>query len=140
MSMNVYLNFDGNCREAVMFYSDVFNVEMPEMMAFGDMPADPNYPMPEEAKDRIMHARMDVFGGAIMFSDTFPGMPFVEGNNVILIVSLPDMDAVKAFFNLLKEDGKVEMELQETFWSKCYGSLVDKFGICWQFNYEEEQV
>jgi len=25
------------------------------------------------------------------------------------------------------------MDLQETFYSKCYGMLIDKFGIPWQF-------
>lgn len=29
------------------------------------------------------------------------------------------------------------MELQETFWSKCYGSVTDKFGIPWQLSYDE---
>jgi PhnB protein len=31
------------------------------------------------------------------------------------------------------------MELQETFWSKCYGSLKDKFGIEWQLSYDNEE-
>lgn len=30
MALSVYLNFDGNCREAVEFYADVFNAEMQE--------------------------------------------------------------------------------------------------------------
>lgn len=30
------------------------------------------------------------------------------------------------------------MELQETYWSKCYGSLKDKFGIAWQLSYHEK--
>lgn len=29
---------------------------------------------------------------------------------------------------------KVGMELQETFWSKYYGSVTDKFGVIWQLN------
>ncbi|MNZ56399.1 hypothetical protein D3C78_743440 [compost metagenome] len=45
------------------------------------------------------------------------------------------MEDIQAYFSRLKEGGKVEMELQETFWSKCYGSVVDRFGIHWQFNF-----
>jgi len=39
-------------------------------------------------------------------------------------------------FAALKEGSKVSMELQETFWSKCFGSLTDKFGIIWNISIE----
>jgi hypothetical protein len=32
------------------------------------------------------------------------------------------------------------MELQETPWSKCYGSVVDKFNIEWQFSHEAQKI
>ena len=47
---------------------------------------------------------------------------------------LSDADAVKEAFQKLQEGGEVLMDLQETFWSKCYGSLVDKFGVTWGLN------
>jgi len=62
-------------------------------------------------------------------------MPFVQGNNVTLAIVSENLDEIKTWFNKLKEGGKVGMDLQETFWSKCYGNLTDKFGIEWQFNY-----
>ena len=70
-----------------------------------------------------------------MFSDVFPGMPFVKGNNISLAIVSKNIEEIKYLFNKLKEGGTVAMELQETFWSKCYGHLTDKFGIGWQFNY-----
>jgi PhnB protein len=71
-----------------------------------------------------------------MFSDTFPGMPFVEGNNISLAYVGNDVEEIKSIFNKLSEGGTVGLELQETFWSKIYGQLTDKFGIQWQFNFE----
>ena len=47
---------------------------------------------------------------------------------------------MKSLFHKLKEGGTVGMELQETFWSKCYGSLTDKFGIGWQFSYDNGEM
>jgi PhnB protein len=32
------------------------------------------------------------------------------------------------------------MELQETFWSKAYGSLKDKFGVEWQFSHDNGEM
>ncbi|MBP1961865.1 VOC family protein [Paenibacillus aceris] len=140
MALDFYLNFNGNCREAVEYYAGVFGKEQPKIMTFGETPSDPAYPLPDEAKSLVMHARLSISGSNVMFSDVFPGMPFVAGNNISLSLVSNDIEEVKSAFHKLKEGGKVTMELQETFWSKCYGMLEDKFGIQWMFNYDNGEV
>ncbi|MOA53895.1 hypothetical protein D3C78_1774230 [compost metagenome] len=81
-----------------------------------------------------MHTRLVISGSTVMFSDTFPGMPFVEGNNINLAIVSDSKEELKKYWDKLKQDGVVEMELQETFWTEYYGSLKDKFGINWLFN------
>lgn len=135
MPVNPYLNFNGNCRQAVAYYAEVFGAETPQIMTFGDAPPNPEYPLPEEAKPLVMHTSLTVCGTAVMFSDVFPGMPFTPGTNISLAIVHDNMDEMKTYFQKLSEGGTVRMELQETFWSKLYGSVVDKFGIEWQFNY-----
>ncbi|WNS73829.1 VOC family protein [Bacillus sp. DTU_2020_1000418_1_SI_GHA_SEK_038] len=136
MAVNVYLNFNGNCREAVEYYADVFETEKPKIMTFGENPPNPDYPLPEEAKNLVMHTRLNISGSNVMFSDVFPGMPFIEGNNISLAVVSTNLDEMKSQFNKLKEGGQVGVELQETFWTKLYGQVTDKFGIVWQYNYD----
>ncbi|GGG01756.1 VOC family protein [Paenibacillus albidus] len=136
MAIDVYINFNGNCREAVTYYAEVFETDPPQFMTFGENPPNPEFTLPEAAKDLIMHTRLSIEGSTVMFSDVFPGMAFTEGNNISLSLVSKDLESIKSVFHKLKEGGKVGMELQETFWSKCYGSLRDKFGIEWQFNYE----
>jgi PhnB protein len=140
MAVDVYLNFNGNCREAAEYYAEVFGTEKPQIMTFGETPPDPNFPLPEEAKNLVMHTRLNILGSNVMFSDVFPGMRFVAGNNISLSVSSKNIDEIKSLFNKLKDGGKVGMDLQETFWSKCYGSATDKFGIEWQFNYDNGEM
>ena len=140
MTVNVYINFNGNCREAVEFYADVFGTENPQIMTFGDTPPNPAFPLPEEAKNLIMHAKLNITGSTVMFSDVFPGNPFVAGNNISLSIAIKDIDEVKSLFSKLKVGGTVGMDIQETFWSKCYGSLTDKFGIEWQLSYDNGQM
>ena len=135
MPIDVYLNFNGNTREAVEFYAAVFNTETPKIMTFGEAPPNPEYPLPEEAKNLVMHTRLNISGSNVMFSDTFPGFPFNQGNNIHLSFLSEDLDELRSVFTKLSDGGKVEMELQETFWSKAYGSLTDKFGIHWMFNH-----
>lgn len=136
MAIQVYLNFNGNCREAVEFYSEAFNTESPQIMTFGENASDPNFVIPEEAKNLVLHTRLEISGTTIMFSDTFPGMPFTEGNNFSLTLVTKDIEEVKSCYDKLKEGGTVDMELQETFWSKCYGTVTDKFGVKWQLSYD----
>lgn len=139
MAVNVYLTLDGNCREAVEFYAKVFNVEVPQIMTFGEGPKNPDYPMPEEAKDRVMHARLTINGSDVMFSDNWPGQPYVEGNNITLAFVSDDVEAIRSAYEGLQEGGTVELELQETFWSKSYGQVKDKFGIGWQLSHESKE-
>jgi PhnB protein len=92
--------------------------------------------IPEEAKDLVMHTYLDIAGNKLMICDTYPGSPYRQGNNFTIAYVSRDEAAIRDAFEKLKKDGKVEMEIQETPWSKAYGSLTDKFNIQWQFNLE----
>jgi len=136
MKIGPYINFPGNCKEAVMFYTEIFKTDEPTIMTFGEMPEDPSFPMPDGIRDLVANAQMNIGGNMIMFSDVPPGMPFIKGNNIALIITHEDVEEIKRLFGLLSKGGTVEMLLQETFWSKAYGSLTDKFGIGWQMSAE----
>ena len=140
MAVDVYLNFNGNCREVVEFYAEVFGTDKPQIMTFGETPPNPDYPLPEEAKDLVMHTRLNISGSNVMFSDVFPGMPFIQGNNISLAIVSEDLEEINSVFAKLKEGGTVGMELQETFWSKRYGQITDKFGIEWQLSYDSGEM
>jgi PhnB protein len=136
MSVNVYICFNRNCREAVEFYARVFKTEPPQLMTFGEAPPHPDFTLPEEAKNLIIHTQLNINGSNVMFSDVFPGTPFIPGNNISLAVVSNNIDEIKSYFTELREGGNVVMELQETFWSKCYGKVKDQFGIEWQLSQE----
>jgi len=138
MSVEAYINFNGNCREAVEFYSGVFETGKPEIMYFKDAPKDMDFPLTEGTKDLVLHTSLDIEGSTVMFSDVPPGMPFTPGNNISLVIVTTDTDKIRSIFNKLKVDGTVGMDLQETFWSKLYGFVTDKFGVGWQFVHMSE--
>lgn len=137
MSVEVYLMFNGNCREAVHFYKEVFNAEEPKIMTYGDAPDGPPEMINEKTKDLIMHTRLIINGSTVMFSDTFPGADYTVGNNITLAYISNDSEELKAIYEKLKDGGNVLMELQETYWSKLYGQVIDRFGIQWQLNLGE---
>lgn len=134
MPVNPYLIFDGNTREVVQYYVQVFGLEEPQFMTFGSMPSEH---LPPGMEDLIMHTYIELAGSKLMFSDNFPGTPYQQGNNITLAYVSNDEAAIRDAFGKLMEEGTVEMELQETPWSKCYGTVTDKYNIHWQFSHEE---
>lgn len=67
MSVDVYINCDGNCLEAAQFYAEVFQTEQPQIMTFGEAPPNPLLPQSEEAKELVMHTRLNISGSNVRF-------------------------------------------------------------------------
>lgn len=130
--INNYLIFDGNCGEAMQFYARCLGGEL-QISKFSDAPM----PIPEGAKDRIMHARLSKGPALLMASDNMPGMPFQQGNNFSVTVNCETVQEIDQFFAAMGDQGKVTMPLQETFWASRFGMLTDKFGINWMFSLEK---
>jgi len=132
MRVNPYLIMDGNAKEAIDFYKKVLDAELVSMQTFGDMPANPEFPLPDAAKDLVAHAMLKVGDTELMFSDAFPGQPVKIGDNVQVCVTTDSAEKSKAVFAALADGGTVAMPIQETFWSPAYGIVTDKFGISFQ--------
>ena len=128
-----YLNFDGNCREAMKFYQRCLGDEL-SIMPFSEAPGD----FPKEAKDRVMHARVTKEGTALlMASDTMPGSNFVQGTNFSISIDCQSAEETDRLFTAFSEKGKITMPLQDAFWGARFGMLRDQFGINWMFNFEK---
>jgi PhnB protein len=127
-----YLVMDGNAREAIDFYQKALNAEILFTQSFGEMPENPEFPLPEEAKERVSHATIKVGETELMLSDTFPGQPHKSGNQVTICITTDDGERSKQMFDALARDGQVTMPLQKTFFSPAYGSVTDKFGVSFQ--------
>jgi len=51
---------------------------------------------------------------------------------------LKDIAEGERIFNALAENGSVTMPFEKTFWSPGFGMCVDRFGIPWMINCEEQ--
>ncbi|MDA5109572.1 VOC family protein [Brevibacillus thermoruber] len=134
-----YLVMDGNAKEAIQFYEKALDAKILFYQTFGEMPENPEFPLPEEAKDRVSHAMVRVGESDLMFSDTFPGQPHQSGSQVTICISTNDKEKSKRIYEALKQGGQVNMPLQETFFSPAYGIVTDKFGVTFQINTEGKQ-
>jgi PhnB protein len=128
-----YVSFNGNCAEAVAFYEKVFNAKA-EVMRYKDAPPEEGYQLPEGTENLIMHAQFEIGGGMFMLCDVPPEFPVKIGENITIMVEFEDMGKLHSSFAALEDGGEVSMELAETFWSECFGSLTDKFGVNWNLS------
>jgi len=134
-AINPYLNFNGNCREAMTFYSKAIGGEL-IMQSYSD--AGMSKPGTE---DRVIHARLSSGGAAtvIMASDAPADQPVTFGNNNWVCVDCDDNDEQDRMFTALSDGGMVFMPLDVMFWGARFGMLQDKFGVCWMFNSEQKK-
>lgn len=139
-TVNVYLTFDGDCKQAFDFYKSVFGGEYPYVGTFGEMPPQEGIPpVPDNMKDRIMHITLPIGDGTvIMGSDTGGewGKNFSKGNNFSISVNTDSIEEAKRIYNGLSVGGKLTMPMDKTFWGAYFGMLQDKFGINWMVNCE----
>jgi PhnB protein len=133
MTIMPYLFFDGTCADAMQFYADVFGGKLASMQRWSDMPPNPNFPVSDEQKNRIMHARMDSKSVSLMGSDGTPGNE-QTGGNISLSLNFDDVAEGEKLFKALSSGGNVETPLTDMFWGAKFGQFTDKFGIDWMFN------
>lgn len=136
MRLVPYLYFNGNCEEALEAYRKAFGGET-SIMRYEDMPADPNMPVGEAWKKKIMHASL-VFGDGltIYLSDTFEGGTVRAGDNSSIHVEVDSEEEVHRLFQALADGAQISMPVDRVFWGSVYGSLVDRFGVSWGFEYQ----
>jgi PhnB protein len=134
-----YLVMNGNASEAIKFYEKALDGQVLFSQTFGEMPENPDFPLPAAAKELVSHATIKVGETELMFSDTFPGQPHQSGNQVTICITTDDAEKSHKMYKALQQDGHVTMPLQETFFSPAYGSVTDKFGVNFQIFTEGKQ-
>ena len=137
LTINPYLNFNGNTEEAFNFYKSVFGGEFTALQRYRDMPEGSKLSLEEQEK--IMHISLPVGRSTVlMATDALEsmGQKLVEGNNFYLMIEAESKDQVYRLFYELSAGGEVTMPLQVTFWGAFFGQFKDKYGIQWMVSYE----
>lgn len=134
LGVHAYLRLNGNAKEAVAFYEKALKAENLGVQSYGDIPANPAFPLPDETKNLVMHAQLKIGNTFLMLSDQFPGQEYRKGSQVDVAILINDIATANEVFNNLQEDGEVIVPLEETPWSPAYGQVIDKFGIFWQIS------
>lgn len=130
-----YLAFDGNCAEAMRFYEHALGGRIEVMMSGGDSPMADK--IPPETRHRIIHARLALPGGGLLYAGDAPTqLPYGGIHGVTIAVNFDTVAEAEAAFARLAEGGQVSMPMSDTFWARRFGMCTDRFGTPWIVNGE----
>jgi PhnB protein len=136
---NIYLNFNGNCEEAFLFYKSIFGGEFPYVGRYKDMPQKEGCPsMPEAMQNLIMHISLPIGKETVIMGSDVGGdwaPSFRQGNNFSISLNTDSKEEADRLFNGLSAGGTVTMPMESTFWGDYFGMFTDKFGINWMISF-----
>jgi|SRR5581483_8909955 len=135
-TLNPYISFNGNCREAMLFYQYCLGGELTMQTVEGSAVEDQ---LPPEMQHRILHSTL--LNGAIfiMASDTCCTESFAIGNSMAISVNCSSEQEITTFYNRFAESGQIIDPLQTQFWGGMFGVVLDRFGVRWMFNYNKNE-
>ncbi|MEU3948481.1 VOC family protein [Streptomyces sp. NPDC029526] len=124
--LNPYLSFDGDARQAMEFYRDVFGGEL-RLHTFGDF-GQAGTPH----ADKIMHGMLEGPDGlSLMGADTPPGTEYAPGDSFSVSLSGPDENELRGYWEKLSDGGTVTVPLERQMWGDVFGMCTDRFGTPW---------
>ena len=130
-----YLAFDGNCAQAMRYYEKALGGTLEVLMSGAESPMAEH--IPKEFAHRILHARLVLPGGGILYAGDAPAhVPYEGIKGVSITLDYDTVARAQQVFDALAVDGQVSMPMQPAFWAKQWGMLVDKFGTPWIVNGE----
>ena len=134
--INAYLNFNGNCREAMTFYQQCLGGEL-TLQTIEGSPVEAQCPV--AMKDQILHASLLKETLVLMASDMTGPDGFIKGNTIALSLNCSSENEIKTFFSNLSSGGQISHPLEEQFWGATFGVLTDKYGTRWMLNYDKNR-
>jgi PhnB protein len=139
-TVSIYLNFQGNTKEAFDYYKSVFKTEYAgPVMYMKDTPPQPGMPaLSPKEQNMVMHVCLPILGGfKLMATDMLESMghQLKVGNNTTINLEPDTREETDRLFNLLSAGGSELFPMQDMFWGAYWGTCLDKFGVRWMFNF-----
>jgi len=133
MKLDFYINYKGNCKEAFSFYEKHLDGKITMMNTFREMPDAAN--IPEQRKNDILHARIEIGGAVLMGAD----IPIAEPmRSAYLTLRVDSTKEAERIYTLLSNGGEIFMKMEQTFFASRFAMLRDKFGTSWMLLCEKD--
>lgn len=128
-----YVHFDGQAREALTFYREVFGGEL-ALNTFGEFGrADGSG---EAIAHGVLSGPVDLYGADLAAGAAPPSMTGV----MFALLGAARPETLHGWFAALSEGGDVIEPLEARAWGAHDGQVRDRFGVTWLIGYEDDDV
>lgn len=137
LTINPYINFNGNAEEAFNFYKSVFGGEFAKIIRFKELESS-EFPVSENEADKIMHIALPIGGNTLLANDVPESMGRVNENEnrSKIAISAETKEEADKVFNGLSAGGTVEVPMDESPWGTYFAMFRDKYGIEWTVEFD----
>ncbi len=127
MTINPWINFNGNAEEAFTFYKSVFGGEFITVTRFKDI-ASAEFPVEEADANKIMRITLPIGANLLVGNDVpeFMGKVSENENRSKIYIDIDSKAEAEKVFNELSLEGQVEVPMDDNF-----AMFRDKYGIEW---------
>ena len=138
MAVITTLGFSGRTEEALAFYRNVIGADTLFLMRFRDCPDQSHAPPGHD--DLIFHATFRIHGTEFMASDV--GFDDTDSNHAFagfsLLLRYSEVGPARLAFDALADGGQIVVPLAVSRFTSWYGVVVDRFGVSWKVNVDQE--
>ncbi len=133
MTINPWINFNGNAETAFNFYKSVFGGEFTKVIRFKDL-ASADFPVPLHEAEKIMQIILSTGGGNMLIGNDVPefmGKVNENENRSKIHVLADSKEEAERIFNELSAGGQVEGPIGDSPWGTYASMFRDQYGIEW---------
>lgn len=130
-TINAYLTFNGNCRQAMQFYKECLGGVL-NFQTVGESPLSASLPV--KMKDCIVHSSLKNEAFVLMASDMVNDNGLIKGNAVSLLLDCKSEEEVKERYTKLSSGGVATHPPAISHRGALFGNLIDKYGNHWILN------
>jgi PhnB protein len=137
MTINTWINFNGNAEEAFNFYRSVFGGEFAKIIRLKDL-AGPEFTVEEKDAEKIMQITLPIGANRLIGNDVpeFMGKVNENENRSKIVIAADSKEEAEKIFNGLSAGGQVEMPMDNSAWGTYFGMFRDKYGIEWVIEFD----
>lgn len=131
VTLNPYLSFRGNAREAMEFYKAVFGGEL-TLSTFASLGAE----VDADDAEKIMHGQLDGENGITLMGADIPKHMETGGeiNTTSISLSGDDEALLRSYWEKLVDGGVEQQPLVVAPWGDAFGMCADRYGVDWTVN------
>ena len=132
MTLDIYLNYRGNCEQAFRFYEQQLGARIAGMVRHGEQP---NPAVPADWHEKILHARIEIGTTVLMGADIPQAEPM---RSAYLTLTLDNETEAERVYALLTDGGEIFMKMEKTPFANRFAMLRDRFGTSWMLLHQPE--